>query len=196
MKIIFLMILAACSTTGRKDCSAELTKIVRADQDARGNFMNLSQKDLLQMREDDIHRREMVRVLADQNCFESKQDYSNAALVFQHGDKPEDFFQSFQWSKKAGDKSLMALSLDRYLVSKGMKQLFGSQANKGHDSKCWCLEQTEMNFSDTKRKVFTGKTLADQINWMKSMNQGSECPRVYCSRELSPSLTEEHNLQD
>lgn len=56
-----------------------------------------------------------------------------AALIFQHGTTPEDYKQAHEFAKKAVDmgsnvtKWLYAATLDRYLVSIGKKQKFGTQ---------------------------------------------------------------------
>ena len=59
--------------------------------------------------------------------FKLAHDYSAAALVNQHGDVPDHFFQTFIWSKRAvelGDltqKHTTALGLNRHLVNIGPK---------------------------------------------------------------------------
>ena len=70
-----------------------------------------------------------------EGCFKSAEDYAAASLIYQHGDSPDHFFQAFIWALRAvqlGDfqqKSLVAMTVDRYLISSGKKQLFGTQAS-------------------------------------------------------------------
>jgi len=170
--------------------SKELAEIVKADQDARKNFQNMSQEDMERMSIDDSKRRMRIGEIFGEGCFSHAEDYSAAALVFQHGVVPEHFFQTFLWAKKAvelGDNKqmrLMALGLDRYLVNSGYKQLFASQAIKPNDEKCWCLHQIEKSFPEKIRKKYMGNTLEKQISWVNELNKGQLCPNIYCAQNL------------
>lgn len=44
-------------------------------------------------------RRKRVGEIFGEGCFKESADYAAAALVFQHGDHPDHFFQVFLWSK-------------------------------------------------------------------------------------------------
>ena len=94
-------------------------------------------------------------------------------------------------SVELGDESqkrMMALSIDRYLVSKEHKQLFASQAFKMFDSPCWCLQQVEETFPAELRKQYMGTTLEDQIRWVDEMNASESCPSPnYCAKDLKDS---------
>jgi len=170
--------------------SKELAEIVKADQDARKNFQNMSQEDMQKMSIDDSKRRMRIGEIFAEGCFSAAEDYAAAALVFQHGVVPEHFFQTFLWAKKAlelGDNKqmrLMALGLDRYLVNSGYKQLFASQATKPNSEKCWCLHQIEKRFPENIRKKYMGNTLEKQISWVNELNKGQSCPNVYCGQNL------------
>ena len=128
----------------------------------------------------------------------SAKDFANAALVFQHGDTPEHFWQAFVFSSHAirlGDKTqkiMLANAIDRYLVQRqiNMKQLFGRQANKPNGQLCWCLQQVESSFPDSLRVSFTGSSYKDQLQWIKSLNNKSgnhQCPAVECKETLKPT---------
>ncbi len=170
--------------------SKELAEIVKADQDARKNFQNMSPEDMQKMAIDDSKRRMRIGEIFGEGCFSTAEDYAAAALVFQHGAIPEHFFQTFLWAKKAvelGDKEqmrLMALGLDRYLVNSGYKQLFASQAIKPNGEKCWCLHQIEKSFPEKIRIKYMGNTLEKQISWVNELNKGQLCPNIYCAQNL------------
>lgn len=174
--------------------SAELQKIVADDQADRKNFLNLSQEEMMAVAQRDVERRQRVGQIFGEGCFKTAADYAAAALVFQHGDSPDHYLQSFMWSKRSielGDesqKSLMALSLDRYLVNTGHKQLFASQANAtniGDTESCYCLQQVEHSFSDDLRKAYTGRSRLDAFEWLKTLNRGKACPNTECSEPLA-----------
>lgn len=144
----------------------------------------------------DEERRKRVGEIFGEGCFQRAEDFGAAALVFQHGDMPDHFFQTFLWSKRAvelGDKSkmnLMALGIDRYLVKSDRKQLFGSQAfalEMSNPKSCYCMEPVEHEFPDTIRKQFTGKSLKEAFAWVSSLNSGKNCAIKECPAERRPS---------
>ena len=173
--------------------SAELQQIVKADQDDReGPFDKI---DWPQVSQRDEARRKRVGEILGEGCFKTAADYSAAALVFQHGDNPDQFFLTFVWAKKAvelGDESqsrLLAMGIDRYLTKSGHKQLFGTQATKSDSDPCWCLEDIEPSFPAEVRLKFWKKTIADQMAWVNSLNENSpKCKAAnFCSKILKKS---------
>jgi hypothetical protein len=175
--------------------SQELSQIVKADQDERADFPSKTPEEMQEMMKQDVLRRKRVGEIFGEGCFSKAQDFAAAALVYQHGDVPEHFFQTFLWAKRAvelGDpsqKRMMALGIDRYLINIGKKQLFGSQATKGDTSPdgCWCLQQVEESFPDQLRKSQTGKNLSEALEWVQELNAGKNCPSQQCTKELKPS---------
>lgn len=175
--------------------STELQFIKKEDQDDRVNFEKKTSREILDMGARDVVRRKRIGEIFGEGCFKSANDFSAAALVYQHGDIPDHFMQAFIWSKRAielGDpkqKSLMALALDRYLVNTGRSQLFGSQATKTDMSSvgCWCLQTTEPSFPDSLRVEYTKRSIGESIAWVQSMNQGKDCPKAECPQRLKPT---------
>ncbi len=112
---------------------------------------------MIEVQKRDETRRKRVGEIFGEGCFSTSEDYAAAALVYQHGDTPDHFFQTYIWSKRA-------------VVNTGHKQLFGSQAMRPGptESTCWCLDQIEKTFPDKRRK---GKT----------------CPNIECEAKLKPS---------
>ncbi len=169
----------------------DLQEIADEDQKERVGFFQFDQEKLLDLRDSDADRRRKVLELFRSGCINTAADYKNAALVFQHGETEDDYFRSFEWSKKGvalGDnsqKSMIAMSLDRYLVKSGKKQLFGTQAAREEKSGCWCLEQIEETFPETVRMEYTGKKIADQIQWVRGINSVKSCHTHQCERTLT-----------
>lgn len=173
----------------------ELQEIVKADQAERINFEKKSAQDLQLMALHDVDRRKRVGEIYGEGCFKTAEDYAAAALVFQHGDLPDHFLTTFLWSKKAvelGDpsqKHLMALAIDRYLVSSNHKQLFGSQAMKSDQNpdSCWCLQEIESSFPDSLKKKYLDKNAQPYTKWLESLNEKRTCPIIFCEKKLLPS---------
>ncbi len=146
----------------------------------------------------DRERRIEVATIFARGCMSKKEDYSNAALIFQHGDLdfPDHFFQAFLFAKRAvelgstTDKDMMANGIDRYLINKGHKQLFGSQALLPKGETCYCLAQVESSFPDSLRVEYKSKTYLQELEWVSTINQsmGLNCPLAKeCASELRAS---------
>jgi hypothetical protein len=78
-------------------------------------------------------RRAEVRKLLEEGKITSGEDFSDAALIFQHGQTPEEFLFAHVLAVEAlirggsADKWLAAATLDRYLQAVNRPQVFGTQ---------------------------------------------------------------------
>jgi len=143
------------------------------------------------MASNDLKRRRRVAEIFAEGGFKTAADYGEAAMVYQHGTVPDHFFQTFIWAKRAvelGDsnqKQLVALGIDRYLMSLNQAQLFGSQAKKmTADDLCWCLWPVEASFPETTRSNYLGMTLDQKRAWLKEINGKNDCPVAECKVEV------------
>ncbi len=222
MKIIFipfLLLIGGCASVQRANAanpfiacsqdkirlaasSEELQNLVNADQeDRKGPFDSINWTVVLPR--DEVRRKRVGEVFGE-GCFSTSADYAAAALVYQHGNVPDHFFQTFLWAKKAvelGDprqvkemqelKKLMAEGLDRYLMNSNHKQLFGTQASRPsmNPKDCWCLEEIEPSFPDKKRAEYLNRDIKEIMNWLNTMNsQNPKCKaKPYCEKGFKPS---------
>lgn len=170
--------------------SLEIHQLMTADQKDRENWENLTEEEQEQVALDDLNRRKRIGEIFGEGCFVSAKNYIEAALIFQHGDSPDHYYQAFIWSNKAAQlgitkaTNLAALAIDRYLISINKKQLFGSQAYIFYNSECFCMPPVEPSFPDSYRQEFAGFTLNDKINWLASLNEGKNCPSLECDMSL------------
>lgn len=142
----------------------------------------------------DLMRRKRVKEILAEGHLRSSRDYLAAALIYQHGNTPADYYQAYLWAKKAvelGDnsgKDMVALTIDRYLVSTGRKQLFGSQfllkETDTHEP-CLCPDDVDQNFSDSQRKSYTGLTLQERYDRNMAFFKQKICKRS-CDKVLKP----------
>ena len=78
-------------------------------------------------------RRAEIRKLLEKGKTTSGEDFSDAALIFQHGQTPEDFLFAHVLAVEAlirggsADKWIAAATLDRYLQAVNRPQVFGTQ---------------------------------------------------------------------
>ncbi len=175
--------------------SNELKEIAAADQKDRDDFFEQTSEGLRNLSARDSQRRQRVGEIFREGCFITAQDFAAGALVFQHGDAPEHYLQAFHWANRAADlgdnsqRQLATSAIDRYLIARGRRQLFASQAHKANLSKdgCWCLRQVEMSYPDEKRKTITGRTLFEARKWIQKLNHARHCPSTDCEENLEPS---------
>jgi len=179
--------------------SKELKKLYDADQVDRAFFEAHPEKpqpeeEVIKMGKRDLSRRKRVGEILGEGCLSGSEDYKSAAMIFQHGNHPDHFFQAFVWAKKSFDlgdtsqKKIVALAADRYLVSMGQKQLFGSQAFKAQTmGSCFCIQPIEENFPDNIRVEYTGKTSQQALDWLDTLNSGHDCPKQECDTKLKPT---------
>ena len=99
-------------------------------EDQSENPGNISEADFY--RHGDARRAE-IRQLLTQGKLISGEDFSDAALIFQHGEKPEDFLFAHVLAVEGlirgvtADKWIAAATLDRYLQAVNQPQIFGTQ---------------------------------------------------------------------
>jgi hypothetical protein len=206
MKIILicsmhLLFLFSCAHTPIKEayipCRNRITKynhfekrlaiIYNADQEDRKSWFDST---IANINKRDANRRKELAKYFAEGCFKSANDFEKAALVFQHGNVPEHYYQAFIWAKMAvnlGSNTayhLRNLAIDRYLVNSGYKQLFASQSIK--QDNCWCLYPIEPSFTDAQRLSHQGKNLAEQFSWLHSLNDTTTCEDKECVMDLKP----------
>lgn len=185
--------------------SKELQQLMEEDQNDRmavgDDYFSVTGEDWLKIDKNDLERRKRVGEIFAEGCFKTAADYHAAGLIYQHGDAPDQFYQTYIWAKRAlelGDingKSLMAVSIDRYLVSMGHKQLFGTQQGvfKTEEGvKCLCMEPVEASFPEELRPEYSYRSLKEQYDDISFSNEHTYngkkvCPLVECPKTVEPS---------
>lgn len=116
--------------------NAEMAAILAADQAVRQDLAAVlagGREGALRIHAADAVRRQQVRALLDAGALRTATDFYSAALVFQHGDTPEDYLLAHTLAVAAlGEGStrspwLAAATLDRYLHAVGQPQIYGTQ---------------------------------------------------------------------
>ena len=124
----------ASSTTPDGPASRELRRIKTEDQkDRQGLGDSPGKREHTKLAANDAKRLARVRELLRTDKVRTAADYDICALIFQHGRNADDFLVAHELAVIAGMKgsvgSLPALAEDRFLVTIGQKQRFGSQYN-------------------------------------------------------------------
>jgi hypothetical protein len=113
--------------------NAEMRQIFDDDQRARQEFMKLSSEQWEVVSKEDAKRRQRTHELLMGGNLHSSDDFREAAFVFQHGDKPDDYLVAHTLAMIAvakGDEGslwIATATLDRYLQSINRPQIYGTQ---------------------------------------------------------------------
>jgi hypothetical protein len=167
------------SGTPVKD-NAELARMFADDQAFR---ISQERIDWAQRRLEDSARRVRVRELLESGDISTGQDFWHAALIYQHGETPDDYLLAHTFAcaalarGKADAAWIAAASLDRYLGSVGQPQIYGTQFKledgKNYtqglfnttlipDSLRQILGVPQLSEQDEQRKLFQKKLDAEQ----------------------------------
>lgn len=185
--LIFALTILSCKTEKKQESekqiveidNAELIEIYKNDQNDRKtddiNWQEVSKRDSL--------RKVKVDNILNSNKIKTAKDYMNAAMIFQHGNDSTDYGKAVRLMKKAIeldstiDKWLFAATTDRYLLSKGEPQIYGTQFLKMGDEPWKLAEIDTTKISDAERMKYGVETLAERrekVRQMNSENHGHE----------------------
>lgn len=175
-----------CATDSAKQeaMSNELQMLMAEDQKDRENAYHPTNNEMAKMTQQDHKRRDRVDVMFRSGCFKTASDYYAAALIYQHGGETRYYYQAHQWAKQAmalGDanaRQLAMVALDRYLISIGKKQIFGSQV--ALVNQCYCMLPVEESISNDIRRKYAASALHDRYRWLASINKDNHCSNREC----------------
>lgn len=179
MKALVLVCFGICASVGISQTTADnaaLTQLFNTDQVARQG-KNI---DWQKLSADDEARREEVHKMLLAGEVRTANDYFHAALIFQHGQKPDDYLLAHVLAVDAislGNKNarwLSAATLDCYLLAISQPQIFGTQfqSNPGK-SDSWVLRTMNPNLlSDSMRAAVCVVPTAEQQKILDDVKAG------------------------
>jgi hypothetical protein len=159
-----------------KTINGELARITQEDQADR-SVDDPEKIDWEKVSKRDAERRARVYEIIKAGQLKASDDYFNAALVLQHGDRPDDYDMANKLAAKAAEldpnnataRWLAAAAKDRYLWSVGKPQIYGTQF-KIVDGK-WTIDPIdEKAVTDEERQRQGVPTLADTRKRLDQMN--------------------------
>ncbi|WP_444927690.1 hypothetical protein ACJJI4_08155 [Microbulbifer sp. TRSA002] len=154
----------------------QLAELFNQDQNARN--IPHSQIDWSSLNKEDEDRRKKVSKMLAEGRIRTSEDYYNAALIFQHGNKSEDIRLAHALATIAAtlaeDKNkanwLKAATWDRLMMNLGRPQWYGTQFVKD-DSGNWSLYNIDSDIvSDQQRIDWSVRTLEESKAMEKSLN--------------------------
>lgn len=164
----------AQSSSAIKD-NPELTRMMDEDQSDRTPPVGKS-IDWKVVGPRDEARLKRIKQLYSQNQLQTGNDYFNAALILQHSNTPEDYLLAHELSvvaisKKRGIDSLAAVSEDRFLMSIGRPQRFGTQYKSDGPNQPMRLYKVELGVTDDLRRIMMVPTIAEAKALEARMNE-------------------------
>lgn len=148
--------------------SQELEDIFKSDQEDRTNHQAwLDVEYRIGIFKRDQERRKRAAEIIEQGGLKIAEDYYHAAMIFQHGEGPDDFKKANELAKQAMDlgleeaKWLYAASLDRLLLSEGKPQKFGTQYWQEADGAEIVLREVDPSTTDEERAKYNIHPLAE-----------------------------------
>ncbi len=119
-----------------------------------------------EIQERDRARRQHVEDLLADGSVQAAEDYFHAAMVFQHGEKLEDYWKAHELARKAAElghstgRWLSAAAYDRWLTMQGKPQKYGTQYTT-QDSTTFTLYEVDPNTTDEERAEWNVPSLAE-----------------------------------
>ncbi|HKF52051.1 MAG TPA: hypothetical protein VKB26_07040 [Candidatus Acidoferrales bacterium] len=163
-----------------------IKELLDADQKDRQGAMSLSQAQWKAISDRDTERRRIVHQMLESGALKTGEDFEDASVIFQHGDKPEDYLLAHVLAITAmakGDANarwIAAATLDRYLQSIKQPQVFGTQYKwtemkpKPHGATQAPYDKDLL--SDPLRRESCVATYANQQKNVEAMKQGKDFP--------------------
>jgi hypothetical protein len=154
----------------------KMQAIFEADQAVRQSLPTAEQLDKIGA--GDAERQAQAKALIDQGELRSGEDFRQAAFVFQHGERPEDFLYAHVLATIALAKGhtaaawIAAASLDRYLNSIGQPQIYGTQFT-GTTPDDFAEPLNRELISDVLRRQTGVLSLADQLSFMRERQEAA-----------------------
>jgi hypothetical protein len=171
---IFLLIGFSISCSKAQINNAELQKMYNDDQTARSK----ANIDWLKLNKADSLREKRVYQLLKSKQVLTAPDYENAALIFQHGADSVAYKMAVKMMEKAFEidlninRWLLAAATDRYLVSIGKPQIYGTQYYKEtREGPFLICDLDTTKITDEERRKFNVPTLAEQKLKLIEMNR-------------------------
>lgn len=207
--IIIILSLSALASFTQTTDNPELGVLYKADQTDRTS----EDIDWSVVSVNDSLREARIYELLDSNKVQTANDYSNAAMIFQHGRDSVAYGMAVKLMRKAikldstKNKWLLAAAIDRELMSRNKPQIYGTQyiTSPDGDMKLYKIDTTII--SDEERIEYGVETLAQQIQKAIYMNKkplselmkdGKSIQQIvkFCRNEINKREQSEYNISE
>lgn len=121
------------------------------------------------------HARKTILIMLKRGLIKTSDDFFRAAFFFQHSHKFQDYaiaIALYSVSSQLGEewaKNYYAMALDRFLLSVGQDQYFGTQFEKRRGK--WKISPFRENVSDEERQKYLVQSLEDLKKTVNELEQ-------------------------
>ncbi|MFL5695887.1 MAG: hypothetical protein ACJ797_02140 [Ktedonobacteraceae bacterium] len=158
----------------------ELQALFEEDQtDRRVFFEQLDHEQLQQVLQRDRARRQRVEELVGNEMLQAPEDYFHAAMVFQHGERLDDFWGAHELARRGAElghpdcRWLTAAAYDRWLMNQGKVQKYGTQYTS-RDNESYRLWEVDPTTTDEERAAWDVPPLAEALQKAEELTRRKE----------------------
>jgi hypothetical protein len=182
--IFFLVIISFTSCDSLNNNTSRIVVLECADNQELINMFESDQADRMsgkltrkQINYNDSIREGRVYELLDDEKVRTAKDYTNAGLIFHHGEDSNTYAMAVKMLTKAIEmdslvnKWFLACATDRYLLSINKPQIYGTHYKRGDDNIVFRRELDSTIISDARRIEFGVETLAQQQEKIRRLNR-------------------------
>lgn len=173
--LLVIIVLTSCSDKIQEEkiMTASINELYLSDQQDRMND-EINKWSIISKR-DELRRKRVIQLMAS-NSILSAEDYTKAAMIYQHGIDSSDYLKAVEFMTTAIklDSSinnyLFAAATDRYLLSIGRPQIYGTQIiQEGNDA--WEMKNYDTTaVSDAEKKRMVVRSLSEQYEYVNKLN--------------------------
>lgn len=133
-----------------------------------------NKKEVRELNKRDERRKEKIREIIKKEGLISGLDYHHASLIFQHGETSKDYKLAHELAKKAVDlgdetaKWLYAATFDRWLLSEGKAQKYGTQFKQDKNGEWGLAQPIDPSITDEERLKYRVPPLSEALSIYKA----------------------------
>jgi hypothetical protein len=153
----------------------ELKLLYEQDQADRVGWQKYTREQSEQIGQRDRVRLQRVEELIASEALQVAEDYFHAAMIFQHGETLEHYWQAHELARKGAElghrssRWLSAAAYDRWLMRQGKPQAYGTQYTSREGR--WVLYEVDPATTDAQRAEWNVPPLAQALQRAEEMNQ-------------------------
>src|SRR5437588_9898764 len=159
--------------------NSELQALYEQDQADRSAFEQLDHEQLQEVLQRDRARRQRVKELVGSKALQDPEDYFHAAMVFQHGEALDDFWQAHVLARRGMElghpncRWLTAAAYDRWLMNQRKPQKYGTQYTS-RDNEPYRLWDVDPTTTDEERAAMNVPPLAEALRHAEELTHRKE----------------------
>lgn len=177
--LVALALIACSNPPTQAQREAALRQLYEADQAERSG--SIESVDLNALNQRDSVRRDSLRALVRAGALRSAKSYYHAAMLMQHGVDSAAYLKAHEWARYSEQldstridvRWLVAASRDRYEMSRGQPQWYGTQSARADSGRgalvLYRLDRTRV--TDRERKYRGVGTLAELCERLAAINR-------------------------